>query len=80
MHSVRFHVMVNATLQLPMQVQRRAICAISAIANAMMRDPATLDVVAAKVAPQAELEPTLVIRGARKVQEQIENAVERERA
>ncbi|TXH63890.1 MAG: HDOD domain-containing protein, partial [Burkholderiaceae bacterium] len=79
-HSVRFHVMVNATLQLPMQVQRRAICAISAIANAMMRDPATLDVVAAKVAPQAELEPTLVIRGARKVQEQIENAVERERA
>ena len=79
-HSVRFHVMVNATLQLPMQVQRRAICAISAIANAMMRDPATLDVVAAKVAPQAELDPTLVIRGARRVQEQIENAVARERA
>jgi HD-like signal output (HDOD) protein len=79
-HSVRFHVMVNATLQLPMQVQRRAICAISAIANAMMRDPDTLDVVAAKVAPQAELDATLVIRGARKVQEQIEAAVARERA
>lgn len=79
-HSVRFHVMVNATLQLPMQVQRRAICAISAIANAMMRDPDTLDAVAAKVAPQAELDATLVIRGARKVQEQIEQAVARERA
>lgn len=79
-HSVRFHVMVNATLQLPMQVQRRAICAISAIANAMMRDPDTLDAVAAKVAPQAELDATLVIRGARKVQEQIEAAVARERA
>lgn len=79
-HSVRFHVMVNATLQLPMQVQRRAICAISAIANAMMRDPDTLDAVAAKVAPQAELDATLVIRGARKVQQQIEQAVARERA
>jgi HD-like signal output (HDOD) protein len=79
-HSVRFHVMVNATLQLPMQVQRRAICAISAIANAMMRDPDTLDAVAARVAPQAELDATLVIRGARKVQEQIEAAVARERA
>jgi HD-like signal output (HDOD) protein len=79
-HSVRFHVMVNATLQLPMQVQRRAICAISAIANAMMRDPDTLDAVAAKVAPQAELDATLVIRGARKVQAQIEQAVARERA
>ena len=79
-HSVRFHVMVNATLQLPMQVQRRAICAISAIANAMMRDPDTLDAVAGQVAPQAELDATLVIRGARKVQQQIEAAVARERA
>ncbi len=79
-HSVRFHVMVNATLQLPLQVQRRAICAISAIANAMMRDPDTLDTVAARVAPQAALDATLVIRGARKVQQQIEQAVARERA
>jgi len=31
-------------------------------------------------APQADLDPALVLRGARKVQEQIENAVERERA
>ncbi|MFT3663783.1 HDOD domain-containing protein [Piscinibacter sp.] len=79
-HSVRFHVMVNATLQLPMQVQRRAICAVSAIAGAMMRDPATLDVVAARVAPQADLDTTLVIRGARRVQQQIENAVAHARA
>ena len=40
----------------------------------------TVPAPAPEVAPQAELEPTLVIRGARKVQEQIENAVERERA
>ena len=77
---VRYHVMVNATLQLPMQVPRRAICAISALANALMADPATIDAVAGKVAPQAELDPLLVVRGVRKVQEQIENAVARERA
>ena len=45
-----------------------------------MTDPETLDLVAEKVAPQADLDPVLVVRGARKVQEQIENAVERERA
>ncbi|HOY36362.1 MAG TPA: HDOD domain-containing protein, partial [Piscinibacter sp.] len=78
--SVRYHVMVNATLQLPMQLPRRAICALSALAHALMTDPDTLDVVAEKVAPQADLDPALVLRGARKVQEQIENAVERERA
>ncbi len=77
--SVRYHVMVNATLQLPMQLQRRAICALSALAHALMTDPDTLDRVAEKVAPQADLDPVLVLRGARRVQEQIENAVARER-
>lgn len=78
--AVRFHVIVNATLQLPMQLPRRAICALSALAHALMTNPDSLDVVAAKVAPQADLDPQLVLRGARKVQEQIENAVERQRA
>lgn len=78
--SVRFHVIVNATLQLPMQLPRRAICALSALAHALMTNPDTLDVVAGKVAPQADLDPQLVLRGARRVQEQIENAVERQRA
>ena len=35
-----------------------AICAISALAHALMTDPDTLDDVARKVAPQAELDPT----------------------
>jgi HD-like signal output (HDOD) protein len=78
--SVRFHVIVNATLQLPMQLPRRAICALSALAHALMTNPDSLDAVAAKVAPQAELDAVLVLRGARRVQEQIENAVARERA
>ncbi len=78
--SVRFHVIVNSTLELPMHVQRRAICAISALAHALMTDPDTLDDVARKVAPQADLDPLLAQRGARKVQEEIEMAVAREKS
>jgi len=74
---VRFHVIVNATRELPMQLPRRGICALSALAHALMTDPQTLDDVAAAVAPQANLDPVLVLRGARKVQEQIEAAVAR---
>ena len=75
--SVRYHVIVNSTLELPMQLPRRSICALSALAHALMTDPQTLDDVAAAVAPQANLDPVLVLRGARKVQEQIEAAVAR---
>ena len=75
--SVRFHVIVNATGELPTHLPRRSICALSALAHALMTDPGTLDAVAAKVAPQADLEPTLVLRGARRVQEQIEAAIAR---
>jgi len=76
-HSVRYHVIVNATRELPMQVQRRAICAISALANALMADPELLDDVARAVAPQADLDVVMVLRGARRVQTQIEEAVAR---
>ena len=78
--SVRFHVIVNATRELPMQLPRRAICALSALAHALMTDPETLDAVAEAVAPQANLDPILVLRGTRKVQEQIEAAVARKQA
>ena len=75
--SVRYHVIVNSTHELPMHLPRRTICALSALAHALMTEPETLDDVAAKVAPQAELDPLLVLRGARRVQEQIEAAVAR---
>ena len=77
--SVRFHVIVNASGDLPAHVPRRAICAVSALAYALMTDPDTLDAVAERIAPQADLDPVLVLRGARKVQEQIETAMSRER-
>lgn len=76
-HSVRYHVIVNSTRELPMQVQRRAICAISALANALMRDPETVDEIARAVAPQADMDVVMVLRGTRRVQQQIEAAVAR---
>jgi HD-like signal output (HDOD) protein len=75
--SVRFHVIVNATGELPMHLPRRAICALSALAHALMTNPEALDTVSEQVAPQADLDPTLVLRGARRVQKQIEEAVAR---
>jgi len=42
-----------------------------------MTDPDTLDAVARKVAPQADLDPGAAQRGSRQVQEQIEMAIER---
>ena len=75
--SVRFHVVANATRELPLQWQRRSICALSVLAHALMTEPQTLDSVVALVAPQADLDTTLVLRGARDVMAQIEAAVAR---
>lgn len=75
--SVRFHVIVNGTRELPMQLPRRSICALSVLAHSLMTDPASLDEVAALVAPQAGLDPVLVLRGVRRVQEQLEAAMAR---
>ena len=75
--SVRYHVIVNTTRELPMQLPRRSICALSALAYALMTDPDSLDAVAEAIAPQAGLDPLLVLRGARKVQQEIEAAVAR---
>jgi HD-like signal output (HDOD) protein len=68
--SVRHHVAVHATRELP-QVARPAVCALSALAHALMTAPDTLEEVAIAVAPQARLDETLVLRGARKVQVQL---------
>ena len=76
-HSVRHHVATNATRQLPMQVERRAVCAISALANALMNDSESLDAVAEAVAPQADLDVTMTLREVRRVQVRIEEAIAR---
>lgn len=75
--SVRFHVIVNTTRELPMQLPRRSICALSALAHVLMTQPDSVDEVAEAVAPQAGLDPVLVLRGVRKVQAQLEAAMAR---
>ena len=73
--SVRHHVHAQATRQLPEQAQRRAICALSVIAHALEGAPDALDETALAVAPQADLDATLLLRAARQAREEIDNAM-----
>jgi len=75
---VRHHVQVQATLELPPQLARPKICALSAIAAALMQRPERVEAAALALAPQAQLDETLVLRGARKLQEQLDAAKSRE--
>jgi HD-like signal output (HDOD) protein len=69
--SVRHHVQVQATLELPPQLARPRICALSVLAHTLMTAPERIEEVAATIAPQAQLDETLVLRGARKVEQQM---------
>ena len=77
--SVRHHVQAQSTGELPELPAKRGITALSVIARALMLTPDTLDEVAAQMAAQAELEPTLVLRSARRVLEQMQQAAARAR-
>jgi HD-like signal output (HDOD) protein len=77
--SVRHHVAAQATHELPPTLTRRSICALSVIAKALMETPEVLDEVVEHIAPQADLDATLALRGARKVQEKLEDALTRGR-
>ncbi len=72
--SVRHHVGVQANLTLPAAVAKSAVSALSGIAHALMASPDQVDQVCQTLAPQAELDPTLVLRSARQVQEQLGEA------
>lgn len=69
--SVRHHVTVQASHVLPAEVARPATCMLSGIAHAMMDDPEATDEVAQSLARQADLDPTLVVRASRQVDEQL---------
>ena len=70
-HSVRHHVRVQVSHQIPTELPRPAVCALSALAHVLMTEPDQLEAVAAVLAPQARLDPTLVLRGVRRVHEQM---------
>ncbi|MEY2893863.1 MAG: hypothetical protein RJA98_3771 [Pseudomonadota bacterium] len=71
--SVRHHVSVQASGELPLPMDhRRAVCVLSALARVMMTEPERLDDAAEHLAPQALLDPTLVLRGTRRLLAQLE--------
>ena len=72
--SVRYHVQAQATHELPQGPTKRSACALSVLAHTLETAPETLDEVAQLVSPQADLEPTLVLRALRQVREQQEQA------
>jgi len=74
--SVRHHVEVQGSMQMPAAMQRRSVGAISAVAWSLLHAPERLEEVAREIAPQAELDETLVLRAARRVTDQLNQAQE----
>ncbi len=64
---VRHHVAAQADTLLPQSLSRRAVLALSVLANAMMAAPLELESIAERIAPQADLDSQLVLRAVRRV-------------
>lgn len=71
--SVRHHVVVQASGQLPEALQRRGVAGVSAVVQTMLNDPASLEMRVASIAQQAQLDEAGVLRAARRVKEQMEH-------
>ena len=72
--SVRHHVVLQASGQMPEALQRRGVAGVSAIVHTLMHDPDALEGSVAHIAKQAQLDEAACLRAARRVQEQMENA------
>jgi HD-like signal output (HDOD) protein len=72
--SVRHHVDINATLRLP-RVSHRYICVLSALADTLMRQPERLEEVATKIAPQAMLDQSSLLRGLQRIKDKLDEAL-----
>lgn len=75
---VRFHVVVNATGEYPRTVHKPSVCMLSAIANALMNDPDTVDAAVTRLAPGAGFETETVLGAVRDVQRKLEAAMDRQ--
>jgi HD-like signal output (HDOD) protein len=72
--SVRHHVTIHDTMRLP-RVSHRYICVLSALARTIVDEPAKLDEVAMKLAPQAMLDQSSLLRGLNRVKDKIDEAL-----
>jgi len=71
---VRHHVPAQADRRLPPALPRRDVLALSVLAHAMMTEPDALDDRVAHIAPQCRMSKSGLLRAARRVHEQIEQA------
>ena len=69
--SVRHHVSLQSTGELPEGLQRRGVAGISAIVYALMQQPSELEARIEQIAPQAQIDASAALRAARRVQEQL---------
>ena len=70
--SVRHHVTAQGLLELRLPPAKRGVLALSVIAATLMHEPQALDTVVPVIAPQAELDPALALRAARRLVEQLQ--------
>jgi len=73
--SVRHHVVAQASQTLPQAPAKRPICALSVLVHALETAPQTLEDVALAIAPQANLDVSLVLRALRQAQDQLNSAI-----
>ncbi len=73
--SVQHHVRIHHIRQLP-RVAGRMVCVLSGLAYALMTDPDSLEAVTQALAPQAMLDQSSLLKGARKVKDKIDDALE----
>jgi hypothetical protein len=65
---------IHTTLRLP-RVSHRYICVLSALADTITNAPERLDDVAMKLAPQAMLDQSSLLRGLQRVKDKIDEAL-----
>jgi len=72
---VRHHVQAHAERVLPPTLKRRDLLALSVLARTMVDDPGALDDHATRLAPQCDLDTQGLLRAARRVHDQLEEAL-----
>ena len=72
---VRFHVTTHATLRLP-QASHRYVSVLSALVDTLIKAPDKVEEVVGKIAPQAMMDQTSLLRAMRKVKGKIDDALD----
>ncbi|MFO1336785.1 MAG: HDOD domain-containing protein [Burkholderiaceae bacterium] len=73
-NSVRHHVTTHATHRLP-PVSHRYVCVLSALADTLAHAPEQLDQVVGKIAPQAMMDQSSLLRAMQKVKDKIDDTL-----